>query len=66
MAWYCANHYLTAFTAAAHVSPALDETDPDPAAAAERVGQLAQRGASAVTHDWMNAPGALTVRSRTC
>ncbi|MFJ3106826.1 Ca2+-dependent phosphoinositide-specific phospholipase C [Streptomyces sp. NPDC086835] len=66
MAWYCSNHYLTTATAAANVPPALDKTNPDPTAAAERVTHLAQHGASAVTHDWMNAPGALTVQSRNC
>ncbi|MEU2153496.1 Ca2+-dependent phosphoinositide-specific phospholipase C [Streptomyces sp. NPDC019396] len=66
MAWYCSQHYLTTFTSAASVAPALDGTDPDPDAAAERVRYLAQRGASAVTHDWTKAPGALTVHPRTC
>jgi hypothetical protein len=66
MSWYCANHYLAVETAAESVAPALDDTDPDPAAAAARVDYLAQHGASATTFDWMNAPGAFTVRSRGC
>ncbi|WP_167377724.1 Ca2+-dependent phosphoinositide-specific phospholipase C [Streptomyces malaysiense] len=67
LSWYCRNHYLTVETAAENVSPALDDTDPDPAAAADRVRYLAEAGhSSATTFDWMNAPGAFEVHSRNC
>ncbi|WP_158675591.1 Ca2+-dependent phosphoinositide-specific phospholipase C [Nocardia stercoris] len=67
LSWYCANHYITVATGAESVAPALDDTDPDPAAAAQRVQYLAQTGHSSVsTFDWMNTPGAFTVQSRSC
>ncbi|MGW1895138.1 Ca2+-dependent phosphoinositide-specific phospholipase C [Streptomyces sp. NPDC002004] len=67
MSWYCANHYLTTQTAAENVAPALDDTDPDPAAATERVRYLAEENhSSATTFDWMGVPGAFTVWPRNC
>ncbi|MFE0513512.1 Ca2+-dependent phosphoinositide-specific phospholipase C [Streptomyces sp. NPDC058964] len=67
LSWYCANRYLTVATAAESVAPALDATDPDPVAAAERVRHIAQEGrASVTTFDWMNAPGAFAVQPRGC
>ncbi|MGW1915829.1 Ca2+-dependent phosphoinositide-specific phospholipase C [Streptomyces sp. NPDC002076] len=67
MSWYCRSHYLTVEGAAESVVPALDDTDPDPTAAAQRVQYLAQQGhSSATTFDWMNTPGAFTLWSRDC
>ncbi|MET8584246.1 Ca2+-dependent phosphoinositide-specific phospholipase C [Streptomyces collinus] len=67
MSWYCRNHYLTVEGSAESVSPALDDTNPDPTAAAQRVQYLAQQGhSSATTFDWMNTPGAYTLWSRNC
>ncbi|MEU6770142.1 Ca2+-dependent phosphoinositide-specific phospholipase C [Streptomyces sp. NPDC046759] len=67
MPWYCRSHYLTVEGSAESVVPTLDDTDPDPAAAARRVEYLAQEGhSSATTFDWMKAPDAFTVRLRNC
>lgn len=67
MSWYCANHYLTAQTAAESVAPALDDTNPDPAAATERVRYLAEENhSSATTFDWTDVPGVFTVWPRNC
>ncbi|MEV6841412.1 Ca2+-dependent phosphoinositide-specific phospholipase C [Streptomyces sp. NPDC051133] len=67
MEWYCSRHYLTVETAAESLTPALDDTHPDPTAAAQRVQYLAEEGhSSATTFDWMNTPGAFTVWPRSC
>ncbi|MGW5284787.1 Ca2+-dependent phosphoinositide-specific phospholipase C [Streptomyces collinus] len=67
LSWYCRNHYLTVEGSAESVAPALDDTHPDPAAAAQRVQYLAQQGhSSATTFDWTNTPGAYTLWSRNC
>ncbi|MEU6284952.1 Ca2+-dependent phosphoinositide-specific phospholipase C [Streptomyces sp. NPDC047028] len=67
MGWYCSRHYLTVETAAESLAPPLDDTRPDPTAAAQRVQYLAEQGhSSATTFDWMNAPGAFAVWRRAC
>ncbi|MFI9809500.1 Ca2+-dependent phosphoinositide-specific phospholipase C [Streptomyces sp. NPDC052301] len=67
MSWYCRSHYLTVEGSAESVAPALDDTNPDPTAAAQRVQYLAQQGhSSATTFDWMNTPGAYTLWPRNC
>ncbi|MEU8976315.1 hypothetical protein AB0D11_45395 [Streptomyces monashensis] len=67
MSWYCHNHYLTVEGSAESVVPTLDDSHPDPIAAAQRVQYLAQQGHSSVTtFDWMNAPGAFTPWLRDC
>ncbi|WP_208030305.1 Ca2+-dependent phosphoinositide-specific phospholipase C [Streptomyces cyanogenus] len=67
LSWYCANRYLTVATAAESVAPPLHPTDPDPAAAVERVHRIAQEGrAAVVTFDWMNVPDAFTAQARGC
>ncbi|MER6354536.1 Ca2+-dependent phosphoinositide-specific phospholipase C [Streptomyces sp. NPDC001634] len=67
MSWYCRSHYLTVEGSAESVVPTLDDTNPDPTAAAQRVQYLAQQGhSSATTFDWMKTPGAFTLWSRNC
>ncbi|MFE1859358.1 Ca2+-dependent phosphoinositide-specific phospholipase C [Streptomyces anandii] len=67
MSWYCRSNYLTVEGSAESVAPALDDTDPDPTAAAQRVQYLAQQGhSSATTFDWMSAPGAFALWTRNC
>ncbi|MFI6357266.1 hypothetical protein ACIBJF_32505 [Streptomyces sp. NPDC050743] len=67
MSWYCRGRYLTVEGAAESVVPTLDDTDPDPTAAAQCVRYLAQqRHSSATTFDWTNTPGAFTLWPRGC
>ncbi|MGW1171876.1 hypothetical protein [Streptomyces sp. NPDC002550] len=67
LSWRCRSHYLTVEGSAESVVPTLDDTHPDPTAAAQRVQYLARQGhSSATTFDWMNAPGAFTLWPRAC
>ncbi|MDT0466624.1 Ca2+-dependent phosphoinositide-specific phospholipase C [Streptomyces gibsoniae] len=67
LSWYCGNHYLTVEGSAESVSPAHDDTNPDPVAAAQRVQYLAQQGHSSITtFDWMNTPDAFALWPRDC
>ncbi len=63
-AWYDTNHYLLVMTDAHAVPPALDATNPDPAAAQQRIRDLAARHASVVTFDWTTVPGVFEVLPR--
>jgi hypothetical protein len=51
-AWYDDNHYLLVMTGAHEVKPALDDLNPAPADARQRVRDLARAHASIVSTDW--------------
>jgi hypothetical protein len=50
--WYDDNHYYLVMTSGHDVAPALPGRTPDPGAAAQRVKDLAEAGASIVSTDW--------------
>lgn len=50
--WYDDNHYYLVMTGAHEVPPVLDSRSPDPAAATQRVEDLAADHASIVSTDW--------------
>jgi len=50
--WYDDNHYYLVMTGAHEVAPVLDSRSPDPAAATQRVEDLAADHASIVSTDW--------------
>jgi Phosphoinositide phospholipase C, Ca2+-dependent len=53
--WYDSNHYFLVMTGAELVVPTLNSRSPDPAAAAQRVTDLARAHASIVSTGWYGA-----------
>jgi Phosphoinositide phospholipase C, Ca2+-dependent len=58
--WYDDNHYFLVMTDAHLVAPALDDRSPDPAAATQRVLDMAKAHASIVSTDWYDLDSVLS------